>query len=117
MAHVSVRACGCLRVRLQSRCPPFSNTFPIEKDDYTVARDSTLHPQLSQQGYACVRVDMRGSGSSDGVLMDEYSEQEMQDGEDVIRWIARQKWCDGNIGMIGISWGGITRLANGEPQR
>ena len=90
--------------------PAILEYIPYRKDDYTVARDSTLHPQLSAQGYACVRVDMRGSGSSDGVLMDEYSEQEMQDGENVLRWIANQSWCDGNIGMIGISWGGITGL-------
>ena len=57
-----------------------------------------------------VRVDMRGSGSSDGVLMDEYSNQEMEDGEAVIEWITRQPWCDGSVGMIGISWGGITGL-------
>jgi len=84
--------------------------IPYRKDDHTVARDSTLHPHLVEHGFACVRVDMRGSGSSDGVLMDEYSEQEMADGEEVIAWIADQPWCDGNIGMIGISWGGITGL-------
>lgn len=95
---------------VQSPVPAILEYIPYRKDDYTVARDATLHPQLSAQGYACVRVDMRGSGSSDGVLMDEYSEQEMQDGENVIRWIAKQEWCDGNIGMIGISWGGITGL-------
>lgn len=90
--------------------PAILEYIPYRKDDYTVVRDATTHPYLATHGYACVRVDMRGAGSSDGVLMDEYSEQEMQDGEDVIKWIAQQNWCDGNIGMIGISWGGITGL-------
>jgi putative CocE/NonD family hydrolase len=59
---------------------------------------------------------MRGSGSSDGVLYDEYSEIELQDGEAVLKWIAAQEWCDGNIGMIGISWGGITGLQLAQRQ-
>ena len=65
--------------------PAILEYIPYRKDDCTVARDSTTHPLLVEYGYACVRVDMRGSGSSDGVKMDEYDEQEMQDGEDVIR--------------------------------
>jgi len=84
--------------------------IPYRKDDHTVARDSTLHPHLVEHGFACIRVDMRGSGSSDGVLMDEYSEQEMADGEEVLAWIADQPWSDGHVGMIGISWGGIIGL-------
>ncbi len=65
-----------------------------------------------------MRVDMRGSGSSDGVLYDEYSDQEIDDGVDVINWIAAQPWCDGNVGTIGISWGGITglQLAQRQPE-
>ncbi|MGI9615956.1 MAG: CocE/NonD family hydrolase [Acidimicrobiales bacterium] len=90
--------------------PAILEYVPYRKDDGTFARDATLHPLLAENGYACVRVDMRGSGSSDGVLMDEYSEQEMADGEAVIDWIASQSWCSGPVGMIGISWGGISGL-------
>ncbi len=90
--------------------PAVLEYIPYRKDDVTISRDATLHPHLAQHGYACIRVDMRGSGSSSGVLMDEYSEQEMSDGEEVLAWIAEQPWCDGRVGMIGISWGGITGL-------
>ena len=90
--------------------PAILEYIPYRKDDSTVARDSSTHPWLAARGYACLRVDMRGSGSSGGLLLDEYSEQEMQDGEDVIAWIAEQPWCDGAVAMLGISWGGITGL-------
>jgi len=53
---------------------------------------------------------MRGSGSSDGILYDEYTDQEVDDGVAVIEWIAAQSWCNGKVGTIGISWGGITGL-------
>ncbi len=90
--------------------PAVLEYIPYRKDDYTAMRDATTIAWFADRGYACVRVDMRGSGSSDGVMMDEYSEQEIGDGVEVINWIAEQKWCDGNVGMIGISWGGITGL-------
>ncbi len=90
--------------------PAILEYIPYRKDDGTVARDETTHPHLADHGFTCIRVDMRGSGSSDGVLLDEYSDQEMADGESVIRWIADQPWCNGKVGMIGISWGGITGL-------
>ena len=46
------------------------------------------HPYLAGHGYACVRVDMRGSGESDGMLLDEYLEQEQDDALEVIAWLA-----------------------------
>ena len=73
-------------------------------------RDSIMHPYIAGHGYACLRVDIRGSGDSEGVLTDEYTAQELQDGYDIIQWIAAQPWCSGNVGMIGISWGGFNGL-------
>jgi putative CocE/NonD family hydrolase len=61
-------------------------------------------------GYACVRVDIRGTGNSGGICVDEYSEQELIDGLEVIEWIAAQAWCDGTVGMVGTSWGGFNGL-------
>lgn len=90
--------------------PGILEYIPYRKNDFTAVRDSGLHPWLAERGYACVRVDIRGSGDSDGILRDEYLEQELEDGENVIVWIADQPWCDGNIGMIGISWGGFNGL-------
>ena len=64
-----------------------------------------------RHGYVGVRVDVRGTGRSEGTTPDrEYSEQEQLDGMEVIAWIARQPWCDGNVGMWGVSWGGFNSL-------
>ena len=52
-------------------------------------------PLFAGHGYACVRVDLRGSGDSDGRAEDEYLQQELDDGVEVMRWIAAQPWCDG----------------------
>jgi len=84
--------------------------LPYRKRDGTAARDATTHKVFAEHGYACVRVDIAGTGESDGVFDDEYSEQELTDGKEIIAWIANQKWCDGNVGMVGISWGGFNGL-------
>jgi len=90
--------------------PAILEFLPYRKNDGTIVRDEITMPQTAAQGYACVRVDLRGCGESDGLFDDEYSEQELQDGCDVIAWIAAQDWCDGNLGMVGISWGGFNSL-------
>ncbi|CAM03421.1 hypothetical protein A8924_4545 [Saccharopolyspora erythraea NRRL 2338] len=90
--------------------PAVLELIPYRKRDFTALRDSIHHPYMAGHGYACVRVDLRGSGESDGVLTDEYLEQELSDGEDVLAWLADQPWCDGRTGMMGISWGGFNAL-------
>lgn len=90
--------------------PAIMEYIPYRKRDITRGRDATNHPYLAGHGYVCVRVDMRGSGDSDGVLTDEYTQQEQLDAVDAIEWIARQAWCDGSVGMMGISWGGFNSL-------
>ncbi|NKQ53032.1 CocE/NonD family hydrolase [Amycolatopsis sp. K13G38] len=90
--------------------PAICEYIPYRKRDLTAERDSIHHPYLAGHGYACVRVDLRGTGESEGVLVDEYTEQEQLDGEDVLEWIAAQPWCDGKTGMMGISWGGFNAL-------
>ena len=65
---------------------------------------------LAQRGIAFARVDIRGSGNSEGVLTDEYLESEQQDAIDIIAWLAAQRWCTGAVGMRGISWGGFATL-------
>lgn len=90
--------------------PSILEYIPYRKRDGTVARDTTTHPHLVRHGYAAVRVDIRGSGDSDGVLTDEYLQSELDDGAAIIEWIATQPWCDGNVGMVGISWGGFNSL-------
>lgn len=90
--------------------PAILEYLPYRKRDLTRARDQINHPYLAGHGYACLRVDIIGSGESDGVLVDEYTEEELADGVAVIDWLAAQPWCDGNVGMMGISWGGFNAL-------
>ncbi|CDX24968.1 Glutaryl 7-ACA acylase-like protein [Mesorhizobium plurifarium] len=90
--------------------PAIFEYLPYRKRDGTAARDETTHRVFAEAGYACVRVDIAGTGDSEGQFDDEYSEQELSDGETVLGWIAAQPWCDGNVGMIGISWGGFNGL-------
>ncbi len=90
--------------------PAILEYIPYRKRDHTIDRDARTHPYFAGHGYACVRVDIRGSGDSEGVLTDEYLKQEQDDGIEVLQWIAQQSWCNGAIGMIGISWGGFNGL-------
>ena len=90
--------------------PAILEYIPYRKRDHRTPEDSVSHPYVAGHGYVVVRVDLRGSGDSDGVLTDEYLRQEWDDGLDVLNWIAEQPWCDGAIGMLGISWGGFNGL-------
>ncbi|MDX6594044.1 MAG: uncharacterized protein QOJ13_3240 [Gaiellales bacterium] len=94
----------------QSPVPAILEYIPYRKADATAASDEQVHGYFAQHGYAAVRVDLRGCGDSEGILRDEYLPQEQDDAIDVLRWIASQPWCSGEIGMIGISWGGFNGL-------
>jgi len=95
---------------LERPVPAILEYLPYRKDDVHAIEDSTIHPYYAAAGYAAVRVDLRGSGDSDGVLTDEYSAQEHRDALEVIAWIAEQPWCTGAVGMTGISWSGFNSL-------
>ena len=90
--------------------PAILEYLPYRRSDGTAVRDSVRHPYLAGHGYALLRVDLRGTGDSDGVITDEYSARELADALEVISWIARQPWCTGSVGMFGISWGGFNAL-------
>lgn len=90
--------------------PAILEYIPYRRRDFTAKRDALMHPYVAGHGYACVRVDMRGSGDSDGVLTDEYLPLEQDDALEVIAWLAGQPWCTGAVGMIGNSWGGFNAL-------
>ncbi len=92
------------------RHPAILEYLPYRKHDGNRSRDQGMHMYLAGHGYACLRVDIRGCGESEGLLHDEYSEVELADGCDVIAWIAGQDWCDGQVATIGISWGGFNGL-------
>lgn len=92
------------------KVPAILEYLPYRKHDGTRIRDARMHGYLAGHGYACLRVDIRGTGESDGIITDEYTEVEQLDGCAVIDWIAAQDWCDGQVAMIGISWGGFNGL-------
>jgi uncharacterized protein len=94
----------------QNPVPAILEYLPYRKRDGTYERDALTHPYLAGHGYASVRVDLRGSGESTGLLFDEYAKQEQDDGVEVIAWLAAQPWCNGSVGMMGISWGGFNGL-------
>jgi hypothetical protein len=94
----------------QHPVPAILEYLPYRKSDQTAHRDSKRQPYLAGHGYAAVRVDIRGTGESDGILTDEYTQQEQDDALEVVDWIAAQPWCDGNLGIWGISWGGFNAL-------
>lgn len=90
--------------------PGILEYIPYRKRDFMRARDEPMHRYFAAHGYAVARVDVRGSGDSEGVMTDEYSPQEQDDAEAVIAWMAAQDWCSGKVGMMGISWGGFNAL-------
>jgi putative CocE/NonD family hydrolase len=96
--------------------PAILEYIPYRKRDYMRRRDESMHPWFASHGYVAVRVDMRGSGESDGIMHDEYVRQEQDDALEVIAWIAAQPWCSGNVGMMGKSWGAYNSLQVAERQ-
>ncbi len=90
--------------------PAVLEYIPYRKRDGTRGRDEPMHGFFAQNGFASIRVDMRGTGESEGLMADEYLLQEQEDALDVIAWIAAQPWCSGAVGMMGKSWGGFNSL-------
>lgn len=90
--------------------PAVLEYIPYRKRDGTLPRDEIMHPYVAGRGYACIRVDMRGNGESEGLMTDEYTAQELSDASEVIAWAAAQPWCSGAVGMMGKSWGGFNCL-------
>jgi len=96
--------------KAESKVPAILNTDPYRKDDWSAGWDLTLAAYFAGRGYAYCRLDVRGTGSSDGVPLDEYTEAETLDGHDTVEWLAAQPWCTGAVGMWGLSYGGFTSI-------
>jgi putative CocE/NonD family hydrolase len=92
------------------KVPVVLEWIPYRQSDLTAVGDSMLHGWFAQHGIAALRVDLRGSGNSDGTLSDEYTAQEQDDAVATVAWAADQPWCNGAVGMIGISWSGFAAL-------
>ncbi|MDX6561406.1 MAG: uncharacterized protein QOD65_1220, partial [Gaiellales bacterium] len=68
--------------------PAILEYLPYRLSDGTATDDHAQMSYFVENGYAGVRVDIRGSGNSDGAMMDEYCAQEQADALEVLRWIA-----------------------------
>ncbi|MFC3576875.1 CocE/NonD family hydrolase [Streptomyces yaanensis] len=90
--------------------PALLEYLPDRLTDSTAPRDRQRHPWYAGHGYASVRVDARGHGNSDGLPADPCAATEPSDGVEVVRWLAAQPWCDGRVGLFGISRGGFLSL-------
>jgi len=94
----------------QHPVPVVLEYLPYRKRDSMRRRDQAWGELFAPYGFAVARVDIRGTGESDGVLLGEYLQQEQADALEVIAWLARQSWCNGSVGMRGISWSGFNSL-------
>lgn len=90
--------------------PAILESHPYRKGDGVAVRDERLGRWFAAEGFAFVRLDIRGSGDSEGIIEDEYLPLEQRDNVAVIEWLAGQEWCTGAVGMIGISWSGFSAL-------
>jgi putative CocE/NonD family hydrolase len=94
----------------KDRFPILLEYIPYRKDE-SRARNYSLYSYFLENGYLVVRVDMRGTGNSEGITIPyEYSDIELDDGEEVIDWLSQQEWSTGSVGMFGISWGGFNSI-------
>ena len=92
------------------RFPVILEMIPYGKDNWRRNSDTARGEWLAARGFALCRLDVRGTGSSPGVALDEYTEAETHDGYDAVEWLAAQPWCNGNVGMWGICYGGFTSI-------
>ena len=105
-AHLSA---DLIRPDADGRFPMIMEYHPYRKDD--ISRGGfDAHWYFAERGFIGVRLDVRGTGTSDGVNTDEYVPQEQLDGYDAIEWLAKQPYSNGNVGMFGTSYGGFTAL-------
>lgn len=93
------------------RFPVLLEMLPYRKDDLSKPSAHPMYDYFARQGLALAKVDVRGTGSSEGQLPTrEYSAQEIDDGVAVIAALAELPYSNGNIGMWGISWGGFNSI-------
>ncbi len=90
--------------------PTLVSLYPYHKDDLIGCMLEYPRRYFAEHGYASLLVDLRGLGNSEGVAWEMLDANEGEDGAAVIDWAAEQNWCDGNIGMWGFSYGGVTTL-------
>jgi hypothetical protein len=91
--------------------PALLQYLPYRKDDGGIIPECAIHRYFAGHGYVGACVEIRGTGQSEGQTPDrEYSDQELQDGMEIIAWLARQPWSNGKVGMFGKSWLGFNAI-------
>src|SRR5438552_6429518 len=90
--------------------PALLEALPYRKDDVTASYRSEYERLAEEFGYAVARVDVRGTGSSEGLATDEYPHEEQKDLAEVIDWLATQEWSTGAVGMFGTSYSGFNSI-------
>jgi putative CocE/NonD family hydrolase len=88
--------------------PALVSYYPYHKDDLIGGLFDHPNRYFAARGYASLLVDLRGLGNSEGVAWDVGDPREGTDGAEIVEWAAAQPWCDGSVGMWGMSYGGIT---------
>ena len=92
--------------------PVLISFYPYRKDDIIGSFTERQRLALVERGYAHLLVDVRGFGGSDGSSVESQDPRaEGRDAAEVVEWVARQAWCDGAVGVWGVSYGGLAALA------
>ena len=91
--------------------PVIMEMVPYRKDDFFALGDYGYGAYFAKRGYVVARVDVRGTGGSEGSIpVSEYSEAEITDAEELIAQLSKKNWSNGNVGMYGISWSAFNSL-------
>src|SRR4030095_9831789 len=96
--------------RSDGPAPCLLEALPYRKDDVTASYTPEYERLRDKFGYAVCRLDLRGTGSSEGIATDEYPVREQDDLVAAIAWLAGQPWCSGNVGMWGTSYSGFNSI-------
>ncbi len=94
----------------QLPAPVLLEALPYRMDDLTATYASEYERLCEEGGFVVCRLDIRGTGSSGGLAVDEYTPTELDDICQVIAWLADQAWSNGRVGMYGTSWSGFNSL-------
>jgi predicted acyl esterase len=88
----------------QNPVPAIVDYHPYRSCDGSALADEAIYAPLAARGYVCVKLDVRGTGNSDGLHHDQFDAAYWTDAVEALAWIAAQPWCNGRTGMTGLSW-------------
>src|SRR2546426_7078032 len=91
-------------------CPTILVQTPYRKSGAGVSEGNTIFPA---NGYAMIVVDVRGTGSSEG-MWDSFGALEQQDSVTLVQFAAGQPFSNGVVGLAGVSYSAINQLLTVE---